>query len=77
MMIDVIARKQNSGLAEYVLAAPGEDVSRKLALAHLSGLVVFFMKSFILYLIVLPAGLAALLLFARMPEQFHSAMALF
>lgn len=77
MMIDVIVRKQNSGLAEYALAAPGEDVSRRLALAHLSGLVVFFMKSFILYLIVLPAGLAALLLFARMPEQFHSAMALF
>ncbi|HUI68624.1 MAG TPA: PTS sugar transporter subunit IIC [Nitrospirota bacterium] len=76
MMIDVIARKKNSGLVEYALA-PGEVVSRKLALAHLSGLVVFFMKSFILYLIVLPAGLAALLLFARMPTQFHSAMALF
>jgi PTS system mannose-specific IIC component len=77
MIIDVIARKQNAGLAEYALAAPGENISRKLALAHLSGLIVFFMKSFILYLIVLPAGLAALLLFARMPNQFHSAMALF
>ncbi len=77
MMIDVIVREQNSGLAKYALAASGKDVSRKLALAHLSGLIVFFMKSFILYLIVLPAGLAALLLFARMPKQFHSAMALF
>jgi len=77
MMFDAIVRKQNSGLAEYALAAQGEDVSRKLALAHLSGLVVFFMKSFILYLIVLPAGLAAVLLFARMPKHFHSAMALF
>jgi mannose/fructose/N-acetylgalactosamine-specific phosphotransferase system component IIC len=77
MMVDVIVRKRNSGLAEHALAAPGEDASRKLARAHLSGLIGFFMKSFILYLLILPAGLAALLLFARMPKQFHSGMALF
>jgi len=77
MMIDNIVRKRNSRLADMAVASPGEDAGRRLARAHLSGLKAFFLKSFVLYLVFLPAGLAAAFLFARMPEQFHRAMSLF
>jgi mannose/fructose/N-acetylgalactosamine-specific phosphotransferase system component IIC len=77
MMGDALVRKWNSRLAEAAVAASGEDAGRKLARAHLSGLVIFFLKSFILYLVFLPVGLVAVLLYVRLPEKFHSAMTLF
>ncbi len=77
MMADALVRKWNSRLAEMAVAASGEDAGRKLAQAHLSGLLIFFLKSFILYLVFLPVGLGAAFLFARLPEKFHSAMTLF
>jgi mannose/fructose/N-acetylgalactosamine-specific phosphotransferase system component IIC len=77
MMVDALVRKWNSRLAETAVAAAGEDAGRKLTQAHLSGLVIFFLKSFILYMVFLPVGLGAVLLFVRLPEKFHSAMMLF
>lgn len=77
MAVDGTVRKRNSRLADRAVSAPGEDAGKKLSRAHLTGLSVFFLKSFVLYLALVPAGLVAVSLFARMPEKAHSAMALF
>lgn len=77
MAVDGIVRKRNSRLAERAASAPGEDAGKKLSRAHLTGLAVFFLKSFVLYLVFIPAGLFAASLFARMPEKAHNALALF
>ena len=71
------SRKWMSKLADMAIAAPGEVVGQRLARAHLSGLVVFFLKSFIVYLVLLPLGLAAIVLFRQMPDTIHRAMELF
>jgi len=77
MFADSLIRKRNARLAVFAVAGPGEDAITKLSRAHLSGLVMFFFKSFLLYLIILPTGLVALRLFGFLPEKIHSAMALF
>jgi PTS system mannose-specific IIC component len=77
MVVDSLVRKWNSRLAEMAVAPSAEDAGRKLARAHLSGIFIFFLKSFILYLVFLPVGLGAVSVFDRMPEKFHSAMELF
>jgi len=78
MFVDGIIRERNSRLVEVALAAGEEkNAGRVLARAHLAGLVIFFLKSFLLYLVFIPAGLIALRLFAGMPEKMHAAMALF
>jgi PTS system mannose-specific IIC component len=77
MRADGIARNWNSRLADAVMTAPGPDIGRRLARAHLSGLPVFFMKSFVLYLLFLPLGLTAVYAFNHLPEHVHRAMSLF
>jgi PTS system mannose-specific IIC component len=77
MRADGIVRHWNSRLADAVTTGPGPDTGRRLARAHLSGLPVFFMKSFLLYLVFLPLGLAAVSAFNYMPEKVHRAMSLF
>jgi mannose/fructose/N-acetylgalactosamine-specific phosphotransferase system component IIC len=77
MAVDDFVRKGNSRLAEAALSASGEDAGAGLSRAHLSGLIVFFLKSFALCLFFIPAGLAAVSFFSRLPEQAHAAMALF
>ena len=77
MRADDIVRHWNSRLADAVMTGPGLDTGRRLARAHLSGLPVFFMKSFLLYLVFLPLGLAAVSAFNHLPENVHRAMSLF
>ena len=77
MRADGIVRHWNSRLADDVMTGPGPDAGRRLARAHLSGLPVFFMKSFVLYLVFLPLGLAAVSAFNHLPENVHRAMSLF
>jgi mannose/fructose/N-acetylgalactosamine-specific phosphotransferase system component IIC len=77
MAVDWAVRKFNSRLADRAVSAVGEDAGEKLSRAHLTGLAVFFLKSFVLYLVFVPAGLFAVSLFARMPEKAHNALALF
>lgn len=78
MLVDDVVRKRNSRLADSVLVVAGpESLSRRVTRAHLSGLAAFFLKSFVLYLVFLPAGLAAVSIFIRMPDQVHRAMSLF
>jgi PTS system mannose-specific IIC component len=73
MKVDGVVRTYNSRLADWA----GGGADRKLSRAHLSGLAVFFLKSFVLYLVFVPAGLLAAALFARLPRPLHSASALF
>jgi mannose/fructose/N-acetylgalactosamine-specific phosphotransferase system component IIC len=40
----------------------------------LTGLWVFFLKFFVLYLLFIPAGMIAVRLFGRAPEMYHRAM---
>ncbi len=77
MMADDIVRHRNSRLADALVAGPGPDPGRELVRAHLSGLPVFFLKSFILYLVFLPAGVAAVSAFNCMPDHVHRALSLF
>ncbi len=77
MMADEFVRKRNARLAEMAVAASGEDAACRLSKAHLAGLVVFFLKAFLLCLLIIPAGLTAVVLFAPLPDRFHRGMELF
>jgi len=77
MKANSIMRHWNSRLADAVMTGPSPDAGSVLALAHFSGLPVFFMKSFILYLVFLPVGIVALFVFEQLPENVHRAMTLF
>ncbi len=77
MIVDGVVRKRNSRLVDEALSSTGENADHKLTCAHLKGLTFFFLKSFLLHLIFIPAGLLAVLLFTRMSAPFHDAMELF
>jgi mannose/fructose/N-acetylgalactosamine-specific phosphotransferase system component IIC len=79
MMADDIVRHWNSRLADALVIGPGTGMDPRHALvrAHLSGLPVFFLKSFVLYLVFLPAGVAAVSTLQYMPEHVHRALSLF
>ncbi len=76
MFADHLMRQRNAKLPEFAAATAGVTESR-VAAAHLAGLVAFFLKSFVLCLGLVPAGLVALSWFLRLPEVAHRAMALF
>jgi PTS system mannose-specific IIC component len=77
MAADRMIRNWNSRLVDTAAAGQGRDAGQRLARAHLSGLAIFFLKSFMLYLVLVPAGIAAVALFQRMPDAVHRAMSLF
>ncbi|HEX9020995.1 MAG TPA: PTS sugar transporter subunit IIC [Nitrospirota bacterium] len=77
MKVDGLVRKWNSRLAERARADQRPDAGRRLARIHLFGLVAFFLKSFVLLLVFVPAGIWAVMLFQHLPENVHRAMALF
>jgi mannose/fructose/N-acetylgalactosamine-specific phosphotransferase system component IIC len=77
MKADDIIRHWNSRLADGLAIGPGPHSGRSLVRAHLSGIPAFFLKSFILYLIFLPAGVAAVSVFNYLPDRIHQAMSLF
>jgi len=77
MMIDTAVRKTNSRLAFVVSVVSSAPSGRTLARAQFIGLVMFYLKTFVQYLVFLPAGIVAVALFNRLPEQAHRAMSLF
>ncbi len=77
MKFDRVVRTLNSRFADRVASAAGAGPDRRLSRAQLGGLTVFFLKSFLSYLIFVPAGLFAAALFAAVPRQVHVAMTLF
>jgi PTS system mannose-specific IIC component len=77
MKAEGLARARNSKLADRVLSASAEDRGRELTRAQLSGLVFFFLKSFVLYMIFIPLGIAVVQLFAHLPGEVHKALSLY
>jgi mannose/fructose/N-acetylgalactosamine-specific phosphotransferase system component IIC len=77
MKADALVRNWNARLADAVMNAPGRDRGRVLARAQFTGLAFFFLKSFVLYCLFIPLGLAAVWLFGQVPGVFHRAMSLF
>jgi len=77
MMADTYVRSWNSRLLDAAHAADGADAARSLSRAHLTGLFAFFLKSVVLYVLLLPAGLAAAALFLRSPDRVQVSMELF
>lgn len=77
MFVETGMRKWNSRLGSRLFAASGRPAAAALSRAHLAGLALFFTKSFLLCLILVPAGLLALEVFERLPAAFHEAMMLF
>jgi PTS system mannose-specific IIC component len=74
---DYVVRTWNARLVAAAESGKEPDAGRRLFGAHLFGVVFFFLKSFLLYLIILPLGVVAVLLFQRFPEEVHRAMSLF
>jgi PTS system mannose-specific IIC component len=74
MRADTVIRNFNSRLGQRILAPSGEPLGTILSRAHRAGLWVFFMKFFVLYLLLIPAGMIAVRLFTYAPETYHRAM---
>lgn len=77
MLGDRFIRNQNARLAVWALNAGETDTDRRLVTAHLAGLAAFFLKSFVLLLVLVPLGLGAVQMYNAMPGELHAAMALF
>ncbi len=77
MRADGMVRHWNARLADAIETDQGRDAESRLARAHFSGLALFFMKSFLLYLIFLPLGIAAVTVFQHLPQNVHRALSLF
>jgi mannose/fructose/N-acetylgalactosamine-specific phosphotransferase system component IIC len=77
MKADDIIRHWNSRLDDGLVSGPGLHPGRSLVRAHLSGIPAFFLKSFVLYLVFVPAGIAAVSAFNHLPDRIHHAMTLF
>jgi len=77
MLADSVIRKWNSHLWDIASSGSGKLTGRLLARAHLFGITVFFLKSFVLYLILIPIGIATIEIFLQFPEYIHRAMSFF
>lgn len=77
MALDTFIRKWNSRLAEWAVSPDRGYPADRLARAHLSGVAVFFFKSFVLNVFFITVGLAAASLFMRSPRPVHDAMEMF
>ena len=77
MIVETAMRKGNARLGTSLFASSGRPAAAALSRAHLAGLALFFAKSFLLCLVLVPAGLLALEAFERLPAVFHEAMMLF
>lgn len=75
IMTDRVIRKYNARLGDRLSPEAGADLGSRLARAHLSGLMVFFLKFFLLSIIFVPLGSAAVRMFMHAPELYHRAMA--
>ncbi|MFA5073514.1 MAG: PTS sugar transporter subunit IIC [Nitrospirota bacterium] len=76
MMADTIVRKRNARLAD-VPCASLILVYAGITRAHLKGLFFFFLKSFILFLILVPAGILAVQGLHQLPGFIQRGMAFF
>jgi len=76
-LADQLMRQRNAQIPELALSPAGLPTEGRVAFWHIAGLLVFFLKSFIQCLVMIPAGIAAVSLFLRAPEALHRAMNLY
>ncbi len=74
---DQMMRQYNARLGIREEASRGMLTGSRLARVHLSGLGVFFLKFFVLFLVSVPAGIIAVRMFLSMPDVYHRAMELY
>jgi mannose/fructose/N-acetylgalactosamine-specific phosphotransferase system component IIC len=72
-----LVRRWNLLISDKVLVSSGSNAGLALIRAQLSGIGLFFLKSFVLYCIFVPLGIAAAGYFERLPDLFLRAMSLF
>ena len=77
MQSDILVRTRNSRFYDDVWNATGDRVGKELMKAQMKGLSLFFLKSFVLYCLFIPAGMALLAVAAKMPLPGERAFALF
>lgn len=77
MKADAIIRKRNAMLAKQAVLSVGGDAASNLARAHLTGLFAFFLKSFLIYIIFIPLGVAVVGFYLDADVRIHSGMELF
>lgn len=77
MKAEAVTRAWNSVLADRVLAAPDGSRGRALSKAQFAGMLFFFLKSFVIYLLFIPLGVAVLTNFGRLTGVIPGALTLF
>jgi mannose/fructose/N-acetylgalactosamine-specific phosphotransferase system component IIC len=77
MKADGLVRQWNSQIADKALTASGGQTGAVLSRIQCAGLGIFFLKSFVLYILFIPLGLAAVALFGHLPVVFDRALAMF
>lgn len=77
MFADHLMRQRNAQIPDLALSPGGRPTEARATFWHLAGLVAFFLKSFVLCLVLVPAGLVLTAGFLALPEAVHRAMALF
>ena len=77
MVADHLMRMRNARIPELALGRSGMPSEARVTGWHLAGLFAFFMKSFVLCLGMIPAGLACMVLFLTLPAAAHRSMSLF
>ncbi len=77
MKADGLVRQWNSRIADAALAASGGPRGPVLARIQYAGIGLFFLKSFVLYILFVPVGVAAVAVFGQLPDIVHRALSLF
>jgi mannose/fructose/N-acetylgalactosamine-specific phosphotransferase system component IIC len=77
MKADGLVRQWNSRLADAAFAESDGPGGSVLARIQYAGIALFFLKSFALYILFLPIGIAAIALFGQLPDVFQRALSLF
>ena len=77
MFADHLMRQRNAQIPELALSPDGHPTEAGTTAWHLAGLFAFFLKSFTLCLVLVPAGLVLTYGFLAFPGAVHRAMALF
>ena len=77
MAADRFMRDLNGRIAKRAMNADDAAVERRIIYTQVAGMAVFFLKFFLLYLVLVPSGLLAAAAFRAMPVKVHEAMVFF
>jgi mannose/fructose/N-acetylgalactosamine-specific phosphotransferase system component IIC len=77
MYADNLLRKRNRQIPDLAVAGDGSPTEARVTAWHLAGLLAFFLKSFVLCLGFVAAGVPLALWFRQAPELYQRAMTIF